>query len=89
VNGLAVDFFDTAQLGARIEEALQQPQKMQKLRNAARATAVERFDLKRVVLPKWLALFEDLTKGRRPRQPEARMSSRRQPARRGRGQAAG
>jgi glycosyltransferase involved in cell wall biosynthesis len=89
VNGFAVDFFDSSALAARIDEALQQPQKMQRLRNAARATAVERFDLKRVVLPQWLALFEDLTQGRRPKSLDARMNSRRPRAHRGRGQAAG
>jgi len=89
VNGFAVDFFDSSALAARIDEALQQPQKMQRLRNAARATAVERFDLKRVVLPQWLALFEDLTQGRRPKTLDARMNSRRPRAHRGRGQAAG
>jgi hypothetical protein len=27
---------------------------------------VEQFDLKRVLLPRWTALFDDLIKGRRP-----------------------
>jgi glycosyltransferase involved in cell wall biosynthesis len=36
VNGLAGDFFDTARLAVRIDEALEQPQKMKKLRQAAR-----------------------------------------------------
>jgi len=64
VNGLTVDFFQFPDLAKRIEFALDQPQKMKKLRQAARATAVERFDLRRTVLPQWLALFERLTTGR-------------------------
>jgi glycosyltransferase involved in cell wall biosynthesis len=89
VNGLAVDFFDTSRLAARIDEALRQPKKMQRLRNAARATAVARFDLKRVVLPEWLALFDQLTTGRRFKPAGTRTKSRRPPVRRNRGQTAG
>jgi glycosyltransferase involved in cell wall biosynthesis len=64
VNGLTVDFFAIQRLTERIAQALAEPQKIKKLRQAARATAVERFDLRRTVLPKWLALFERLTNGR-------------------------
>jgi glycosyltransferase involved in cell wall biosynthesis len=65
-NGLTVDFFAHRQLANRIEAALEQPEKMQALRKAARATAVTQFDLKRVTLPRWCALFDELTNGRRP-----------------------
>jgi len=65
-NGLVVDFFSHRDLAERIEAALAQPQKLQQLRAAARATAVEQFDLKDVMLPKWTKLFEDLVAGRRP-----------------------
>jgi hypothetical protein len=40
---------------------------MKPLRDAARATAVEKFDLKSVLLPRWLTLFDDLIHHRRPR----------------------
>jgi glycosyltransferase involved in cell wall biosynthesis len=65
-NGLTVDFFAYKQLAKRIETALDQSGPMQALRKAARATAVKRFDLKRLLLPRWSALFDDLVSGRRP-----------------------
>jgi glycosyltransferase involved in cell wall biosynthesis len=71
VNGLAVDFFAIKQLAERIEEALDRQHTLQHLREAARATAVEHFDLERTVLPQWLTLFDDLATGRRPGTPVA------------------
>jgi glycosyltransferase involved in cell wall biosynthesis len=65
-NGLTVDFFSHKSLADQIEAALGQPQNMQRLRAAARATAVEQFDLHKVTLPRWLKLFGDLAEGRRP-----------------------
>ena len=65
-NGLTVDFFSHRALANRIETALERSDQMLALRSAARRTAVEQFDLKKVLLPRWLNLFEDLIKGRRP-----------------------
>jgi glycosyltransferase involved in cell wall biosynthesis len=65
-NGLAVDFFAPKAIANRIESALEHPDRMQALRDAARRTAVERFDLKKVLLPRWNTLFSDLINGRRP-----------------------
>jgi glycosyltransferase involved in cell wall biosynthesis len=65
-NGLTVDFFGSRQLANRIEAVLAEPKKMQALRRAARATAVDQFDLQRLLLPRWNALFNDLIAGRRP-----------------------
>jgi len=65
-NGLTVDFFAYRKLANRIESALEQPQKMQALRTAARTSAVAQFDLKSVTLPRWQSLFDDLLNGRRP-----------------------
>jgi glycosyltransferase involved in cell wall biosynthesis len=65
-NGLTVDFFAPKLLANRIESALDQPDRMQELRNAARITAVKHFDLKTVLLPRWNTLFADLINGRRP-----------------------
>jgi len=65
-NGLTVDFFAHRQLANRIEAALDQPEKMQALRAAARETAVSQFDLRRVLIPRWCALFDELINGRRP-----------------------
>jgi len=67
VNGLAVDFFSSKALAGRIEEVLDHPDRMQSLRDAARKTAVSRFDLKRRQLPRWNKLIADLVNGRRRR----------------------
>lgn len=66
VNGLAVDFFDTAALVDRIVEALANPARFRALREAARETAVSRYDLKQVLLPRWVKLLDDLIAGQRP-----------------------
>ncbi len=65
-NGLVVDFFSPRALANRIEGALKNPKAMQPIRDAARATAVGQFDLKSVLLPRWLRLFDDLVHRRRP-----------------------
>jgi glycosyltransferase involved in cell wall biosynthesis len=70
-NGLTVDFFAYRQLANRIEAALAKPESMQPLRQAARATALKQFDLQRLILPRWLKLFDDLRSGRQPAVPEA------------------
>ncbi len=66
VNGLVVDFFAHDQIAERIDEVLDHPDRMQSLRDAARRTAVERFDLKTRILPRWQAMFDDLIAGRHP-----------------------
>ena len=66
VNGLTVDFFSHRQLANRVEAALDRPEKMQAIRQAARETAVSQFDLKKLLLPRWCALFEDLIAGKKP-----------------------
>lgn len=59
-NGLLVDFFDGQALARRVAAALADPAAHQPLRQAARATVVERFDLRRVCLPQQLALVDRL-----------------------------
>jgi glycosyltransferase involved in cell wall biosynthesis len=66
-NGLAVDFFAYKRLASRIEEALERGDELRELRTAARATAVGGIDLKRVLLPRWTSLFDDLIDARAPR----------------------
>jgi glycosyltransferase involved in cell wall biosynthesis len=66
VNGLTVDFFDSTRIADRIDYALEEGTRLQSLREAARATAVEHFDLKSVLLPRWMTLFDDLVNGREP-----------------------
>jgi glycosyltransferase involved in cell wall biosynthesis len=68
-NGIAVDFFSHRGIASRIEEALDQPERMQALRTAARATAVQQFDLQQRLLPRWMALFDDVANGREPSAP--------------------
>lgn len=65
-NGLTVDFFAYDTLASTIEGALENSEQMSAMRRAARDTAVAQFDLNRVVLPRWLTLFEDLIHSRTP-----------------------
>lgn len=88
-NGLTVDFFDHQRLAERIEAALENPGQMQALREQARDTVLARFDLERVLLPRWNALFDDLIHGRTPRMdapsddapPKSRVPGKRRAAR--------
>ncbi len=57
-NGLLVDFFDTAAWSRVLTEALADPARFQPLRDAARRTAVERYDLRSVCLPRMVDLVE-------------------------------
>jgi len=59
-NGLLVDFFSTEQIAAAVDEALRKNGELRALREQARRTAVERYDLKRVCLPAQLRLLEEL-----------------------------
>jgi glycosyltransferase involved in cell wall biosynthesis len=65
-NGLLVDFFSPRALADRIDAVLDHPDRMQRMREAARATAIRQFDLKRHQLPRWERLIADLRAGRRP-----------------------
>ena len=65
-NGFTVDFFAYKKLANRIETALDQRHELEAVRQGARATAVDEFDLNRLLLPRWNALFDDLVKGRHP-----------------------
>ncbi len=56
-NGLLCDFFDVDGLAEIIITALARPDRFLPMREAARRTAVERFDLARVCLPAWLDLL--------------------------------
>ena len=80
INGLTVDFFSHEELTDRIDEALGQRELMRPLRKAARATAVERFDLSNLLLPQWMQLFEELASGRRANPAAALSVSMRQRA---------
>ncbi len=49
VNGLLVDFFNPEQIAARVIEALDNPDKMAKIRQRARETIVEKYDLAKLL----------------------------------------
>lgn len=57
-NGHLVDFFDTAELVDKVCQALAEPQAQIPLREAARQTIRERFDLRRCALPALTRLVE-------------------------------
>ena len=56
-NGYLVDFFKPDEIAARVDEVLERPQDSIALRERARRTVVENYDLKRVCLPKQLELL--------------------------------
>ena len=60
-NGLLASFFSPAEIAEQVEAALARPEHMRPLREAARRTVVERYDLKRVCLPAQTVLLEGLT----------------------------
>jgi len=59
-NGLLVDFFDCQRWSATLIEALAEPDKFQPLRQAARRTIAEGYDLKAKCLPRMLEFVENL-----------------------------
>ncbi|SFT72554.1 glycosyltransferase family 4 protein [Paraburkholderia aspalathi] len=60
-NGLLVDFFSTSELVDAIRRVCNDPTRMQELREAARRTIVEGYDLHGVCLPRQKALIESST----------------------------
>jgi glycosyltransferase involved in cell wall biosynthesis len=60
-NGLLVDFFDCEGLADQVCYALAHPDRYSRLRAAARATAVKRFDFATVCLPAYLQLLQRFT----------------------------
>jgi glycosyltransferase involved in cell wall biosynthesis len=59
-NGLLVDFFKPEELASAVTTLLDDPRVRERLGQAARKTAVEKYDLKRVCLPKVLGFVERL-----------------------------
>jgi glycosyltransferase involved in cell wall biosynthesis len=62
-NGYLIDFFDSDALADRVSEMLLNRDRQEGIRNAARRTAVERFDLATKSLPAYLALLRRLIRG--------------------------
>jgi glycosyltransferase involved in cell wall biosynthesis len=63
-NGLLADFLDPNGVAERVDEALEHQQEFAPLREAARRTVRERYDLKRACLPRQCALVEQLLEGK-------------------------
>lgn len=61
-NGLLVDFFSPQQIAQRVNEVLNNPTHMAELRQNARKTILEQYDLKQL-LPQHLKLMEDVING--------------------------
>jgi glycosyltransferase involved in cell wall biosynthesis len=61
-NGLLVDFFNPQELADCVIGALANPKQYRGLRDAARRTILERFDLRRVCLPRHIRLIEQLAR---------------------------
>jgi glycosyltransferase involved in cell wall biosynthesis len=59
-NGLLVDFFDTDEIAAQVAKVLKKPKHYQPIREQARKTILEHYDLKSVCLPQQLQLFNAL-----------------------------
>jgi len=66
-NGLLVDFFKPDEIVDAIDRVLEHSDKMQKVRDQARKTVVDRYDLKTRCLPKHIQLVKTLAIGKRPR----------------------
>jgi glycosyltransferase involved in cell wall biosynthesis len=64
-NGVLVDFFSTAEIVDAIDRVLEDPERTQRMRAAARQTIVERYDLRSVSLPQQLELLRSVKGSRR------------------------
>jgi glycosyltransferase involved in cell wall biosynthesis len=57
-NGRLVDFFDTGAIAKTASELIEARSKYAAMRNAARETVVERYDLNKVCLPKLMKFLQ-------------------------------
>jgi len=64
-NGLLVNFFDTDKIAARIEEALDNPKDMQKIRDNARQFILDNYNYKKL-LPAHMSLMQDVANNQNP-----------------------
>jgi glycosyltransferase involved in cell wall biosynthesis len=59
-NGLLVDFFSPQQIAEQVAQALEFPGDFARLRQRARQTIIDRYDLQRICLPQHLAYIDEL-----------------------------
>jgi len=64
-NGLLVDFFKPEEIVKTVHEIFDHPTRMQHLRDAARETAIEKYDLEKL-LPMHISLIKELAEGKMP-----------------------
>jgi glycosyltransferase involved in cell wall biosynthesis len=65
-NGLLVDFFSPPAIAEAVDRVLSRPDRMADVRRRARATVIERYDLRGVCLPRHIALVDAVAGGRLP-----------------------
>lgn len=65
-NGLLVDFFSTAGIAEAVDRVLSDPSRMAGLRVRARRTIIAGYDLRRICLPRHIALVDALAAGSTP-----------------------
>ena len=59
-NGLLVDFFNPQAIAEQVVQALESPGAFTAMRQQARQTIVDNYDLKRICLPQHLAVIDEL-----------------------------
>ena len=65
VNGLLVDFFSPEQISERVDEALNNKKRMKMIKENARETAINQFDLNKVIIPAWMNLIDKIIHNKR------------------------
>lgn len=66
-NGLLVDFFKPWALVEAVDRVLDHPTRLHRIRERARQTIIDRYDLKSICLPAHLDLVQTLSSGRTPK----------------------
>lgn len=61
-NGLLVDFFSPPQIADQVVQALAAPEDFRAIRQRARQTVIDRYDLQRICLPQHLATIDEIAK---------------------------
>jgi len=69
-NGMLVDFFSPASIADAVDVVLDDPDATRAMREGARRTIIETYDLRTRMLPQWDRLLDTLAARRRPDAPE-------------------
>ena len=64
INGLLVDFFSPEEIAMAVNRVLDHPDRMAGLRQAARLTVIEKYDLATICLPQHIDLINNLAAGK-------------------------